>query len=99
MRALREWILRFWAAVRPSRGDADLEEELRLHLELAAEDVRRTAPSAPPARAAVLRVGGVSHAMEALRDQRGVPFLDVLWQDLRHAARLLVKNRGSRSLR
>jgi predicted permease len=80
--------------MRPNRRDRDLEEELRLHLELAAEDVHRTIPSAHPARAAVLRVGGVSQAMEALRDQRGVPFLDVLWQDVQYAARLLMKDRG-----
>ena len=43
MATLREWVTRLWGTLRPSRRDAELEEELRLHLELAAEDERRRA--------------------------------------------------------
>ena len=39
MATLREWINRLWGALRPSPGDRDLEEELRLHLELAARQL------------------------------------------------------------
>ena len=41
MESLREWIVRLWGTLRPGRRDADLEEELRAHLELAAEHERR----------------------------------------------------------
>ena len=41
MRALREWLHRLWATLRPGRRDDDLDEELRLHLELVAEEARR----------------------------------------------------------
>ncbi|HEY7192474.1 MAG TPA: permease prefix domain 1-containing protein, partial [Gemmatimonadales bacterium] len=40
-RFLREWIHRLRGTLLPSRRDADLEEELRLHLALAAEEARR----------------------------------------------------------
>ena len=40
--ALREWASRLGGALGSRRRDADLEEELRLHLDLAAEDERRT---------------------------------------------------------
>ena len=41
MRILREWIHRLRGTLLPSRRDADLEEELRLHLAMAAEEARR----------------------------------------------------------
>src|SRR6185295_9990777 len=35
------------------------------------------------------RAGGIAQAMESLRDQRGLPWLDDLIRDVRHACRLL----------
>jgi predicted permease len=75
MRALREWIQRLLGTLRPSRRDEDLAEELRAHVELAAERGRRET--------------GASQAMDALRDQRGVPFLDNLARDVRYGLRVL----------
>lgn len=90
MATLREWVDRLRGSLRGGRPDAELEEELRLHLELAAEDARqRDASSEDAARAAAIGSGGVAQAMEALRDQRGLPWLDDLARDVRHAARLL----------
>jgi predicted permease len=80
MRALREWLFRLAATVRPSRGDDDLEEELRAHAALAAERGQRTA--------------GTAQAMEALRDQRGLSWLDDLRRDLRHGLRTLGREKG-----
>jgi hypothetical protein len=90
MASLREWIKRFWGTLRANRDDRDLEEELRLHLELAAEDALRrghTTERAP--RAARIHAGGVAQAMEALRDQRGLPWLDDLARDMRYGLRTL----------
>jgi predicted permease len=90
MATLREWINRLLGTFRARRTDRDLEEELRLHLELAAEDARHLGdPRARVVRAAGIRAGGVAHTMEALRDQRGLPWLDDLVRDVRHAVRLL----------
>jgi hypothetical protein len=82
--------VRLLGTVRPRRSDGDLEQEMRLHLELATEDERRRNPSSGVgARAAAIRVGGVAQAMEAARDQRGLPWLDDLSRDLRHGLRVL----------
>ena len=43
MTTLREWRSRLLNTVRPRRGTADLEEELRLHVDLATEDERNAA--------------------------------------------------------
>ena len=56
MRTLREWLIRFWGTLRPRRADADLEQELRAHLELAAEAAGRS-DEAGAARAAIVRAG------------------------------------------
>ena len=59
-------------------------------MEMATEDARRRGlGSAESARAARLKAGGASQAMDALRDQRGVPWLDDLARDLRHGLRML----------
>ena len=98
MGTLREWAIRLWGTLRPRRRDADLEEELRLHLELATEDERRRAGSSRASssndarRAAAIRSGGRAQAAEAIRDQRGLPWLDDLGRDLRYGLRGLRRN-------
>ena len=95
MATLREWVNRFWGMLRPGRKDRDLEEELHLHLELAADDERRRGHSPEGAeRAARIRAGSVVQAMEALREQRGLPWFENLARDLRYAWRMLAKNPG-----
>ena len=97
MATLREWVSRLWGALRGRRVDRELElaEELRLHLELAAEDERRRGLSPErAARTAVIRAGGVAQTMEALRDQRGVPWLEDLVRDVRFGSRVLARNPG-----
>lgn len=91
----REWLRRFAGTFRRGRTDHDLERELRSHLELAAEDARRrNIPNEAATRAARLRVGGVTQAPEAQRDQRGFPWLRDLAGDLRYAARTLTRAPG-----
>src|SRR5688500_15308991 len=96
MGTLREWIARLVGTLRRVRRDADLEEELRAHLELAAEDARRrgVAPE-HQARAVRRRAGGVSQAMDALRDRRGLPWADALASDIVFGWRQLIKHRVS----
>ncbi|HEX5474001.1 MAG TPA: ABC transporter permease [Vicinamibacterales bacterium] len=93
MGAIREWLDRLRGTFHPSRRDDDLEQELRLHAELAAEDARRRGHSPEHAsRVAAVRAGGLAASMERLRDQRGLPWLDDASRDLRHAVRLLRRN-------
>jgi predicted permease len=90
---VREWVVRVRGTLRQGRRDADLEEELRAHLALAAEDERRKQPSGQEERAAAIRAGQLTQGMEALRDQRGVPWLADLGRDLQYAVRTLRRNR------
>jgi predicted permease len=90
VRILREFLVRLTGTLRRSRPDHDLEEELRLHLDLAAEDEQRRGRTRhDAARAARIRAGGVAQALDAVRDQRGLPWLAGLPRDLRHALRAL----------
>ena len=84
MATFREWIARLCGTLGRRRGDADLEDELRSHLALADE----TAATAPAPGGALGR-RGVTPTMDALRDQRGLPWLDDLFGDLRYGGRLL----------
>jgi predicted permease len=91
---LREWITRLVSTVRPGRSDADLEEELRLHAEMTAEAARRRRGDAETqGLPAVVEAARVSSAMDAVRDQRGVPWLDDLLRDLRYGLRVLNRQR------
>jgi len=93
MAHLRAWLIRFWSSLKPRRGDEDLEAELRHHLELAAERERGRGVTADSARRrAALRAGPVAGSMEALRDQRGLPWLHDLMQDLRYGLRGLARS-------
>lgn len=88
MRTFREWVQRIVGTLRHRRHDSELEEELRVHMELAAEHARRHGDNPEDAvRAARMRAGGLTPAMEALRDQRGVPAVSGIGQDVRLACR------------
>ena len=95
MAVLREFWRRFRGALRRNPADHDLERELRFHLELAEEELRGQGHSrAEAARLARVRLGGVPQALEAMRDQRGLPWLDDLRSDARVAARTLLRSPG-----
>jgi predicted permease len=90
MATLREWVIRLWQTLGGRRTDADLEAELRAHLAIAADATQRNGDAPKAAgRAARLEAGGVPQTMEALRDQRGLPWLDTLARDSRYALRAL----------
>ena len=71
-----------------SRSEVQLDEELRSHLELLIEENLRKGMSPEEAHYAARReFGGVEQTKELYREQRGLPFLDALLQDLRVALR------------
>jgi putative ABC transport system permease protein len=86
---------RFFGLFRKRRLEKELDEELRSHVEMQVEENLKKGMSAGEARRAALRsFGGVEQAKEAYRDQRGLPFLETLFQDLRYGVRMLAKNPG-----
>ena len=94
MQVLREWLQRLLGTIRRSRTDRDLAQELELHMQLAKEDEERRGRSAVNAsREARLQWGGASQAMDALRDQRGVPWIGALSSDIVFGWRQLKKHR------
>jgi putative ABC transport system permease protein len=75
--------------------EAELDSELRTHLEMAAEENVRRGMSAEEARYAARReFGGVEQMKETYRERRGLPVIETFLQDLRFAARMLRKNPG-----
>jgi putative ABC transport system permease protein len=76
-------------------NEKELEAELRTHLEMLTEENIRRGMSPEAARQSARReFGGVEQTKETYREQRGLPFLEALWQDLRFAFRLLAKSPG-----
>jgi putative ABC transport system permease protein len=94
MRGILELVQRLKGLLRRSRSDADLAEELRVHLELAAEhELGHTEGPAAAMRRARVRAGGQAQAMEQLRDQRSLPSLEALAADVVFGWRQLVRHR------
>ncbi|HXJ94336.1 MAG TPA: ABC transporter permease [Terriglobia bacterium] len=90
IRWIRVAIARCLALAQRRRLDEDLDEELRTHLATLAEENVRREFSAEEAHYAALRMfGRVEQVREAYREQRGLPMIDVLAQDLRFALRQL----------
>src|SRR5258708_16395531 len=95
MRALRAWVLRLWAIARRDPRDAELREELESHLQMHIDDnLRRGMNPQEARREALMKLGGVAQIEESYRKRRGVPVVETLLQDLRFAARMLLKNPG-----
>jgi len=93
--SLREWTRRAWGALTRRRADDDLQRELAAHLVLAEDElVRKGHAPNEAARLARAAAGGRVQAIEALREQRGVPWLDSSMLDVRLAVRLLARNRA-----
>jgi predicted permease len=83
------------ALFRSRKLDADLDEELRAHIELAIEENRGRGMDEQEARTAALRAfGGVTQTRESYRVQRGLPWFEEVARDTRYAVRQLRKSPG-----
>jgi putative ABC transport system permease protein len=84
------------ALLRGGALDAELDEEMRHHLAMEADDIARLSgvPADEARRRALVGFGGVSRFQEEHRDARGIHWLEQALRDLRHAARGLLRSPG-----
>jgi predicted permease len=95
MSALREAMERIRSFFQKPQRDSDLDAEMASHLELATEEnLQKGMPADEARRQAMIRFGGVTQAKEQQREARGLPWLDVLMQDVRFTLRTLGRDRG-----
>ncbi len=87
---------RLSALLRKGELDREMDEELRFHIEMEAEELARTRGLSPQEarRQAMLAFGGMERVREEGRDARGVRMLEELLADLRFAARMCLKHTG-----
>ena len=83
-----------WARIRGAtsgpRAEDELREELESHVEMqTAENIRRGMRPDEARREALLASGGVSVAVDAVRDQRGLPWVAGIAHDIKFALRAL----------
>ena len=93
MRELRGWLMRLFGLFSRQQREHEFAEELESHLAFHIEDNLRAGLSPEEARRqALIKLGGVALTRERQREQRGLPMLETLWQDLRFGLRMLRKN-------
>jgi predicted permease len=86
---------RIRAFFQSSELDEDFDQEMESHLAMLAEDnVRRGMTPQEARRQARLRLGGRTQLGEAHREDRGLPVVETLLQDLRYAGRAMRRDRG-----
>ena len=90
MKQIRRALARIAGVFTKDRMDADLREEMEAHLEMeVAENVRRGMSPEAARRKALLSAGGMTQAVEAVRDQRGLPSIEGIASDFKYAFRAL----------
>ena len=92
---VRSFFHRLRSLFRREQLERDLSDEIAAHLAMHIDDNVRSGMSPEEARrAALLKLGGVEQTKESIRERRGLPLLESIWQDLRFAVRMLRKNLG-----
>ena len=90
MSYLRAALARIAGVFTGNRTDDELREELQAHLEMeTAENIRRGMPPDEARRQALIASGGLTQAADAVRDRRGLPWIESIAADVRYALRAL----------
>lgn len=78
-----------------TRLDRELDDELRFHLEMQAEDNRKAGMDPVEAgRAALRSFGGVATIKEDYRERRSLHWIETVARDIRHALRAMRRSPG-----
>ena len=92
---LKDFWLRVRALFRRKTVEAELDDELRFHLENEIEKYAQSGMRPEEARRrAQIELGGVEQVKEDCRDARGIGLLEDAWRDIRYGARMLRKSPG-----
>ncbi|MBV8906072.1 MAG: ABC transporter permease, partial [Acidobacteriia bacterium] len=87
---LADLVYRIRALFRRSAVEAEMNDELRFHLERQVNKYEASGlPHAEALRRARLTFGGMDQTKEECREARGVSFVETMIQDLRYALRLI----------
>ena len=90
MTQIRALLARIAGIFTRQQVEADLAEELQSHLEMAtAENIRRGMNPDEARRQAMLESGGLMVAAEAVREQRGLPWIESIAADVKYGFRAL----------
>jgi predicted permease len=99
MRKARAFLHRCLSLFRRNGWEQELREEMESNLELHIRDnIARGMSHEEARRQARIRMGSMDSVKEACREQRGLPFLEMLGADLRFSVRLLRKDFAFASL-
>lgn len=90
MKKLRRFLKRLTSWARTARDENRLQSEIEEHISFQiAENIRAGLSPGEARRQAVLKFGAVEAVKEDYRDERGLPLVEALWQDVRYALRRL----------
>jgi macrolide transport system ATP-binding/permease protein len=95
MSSVAAWVSRLGGLFHRERRDRELAAELEAHVQHETDELVRRGHSPDDARRfALAHAGGLEAAKDAYRDQRGLPAIDQLAQDVRYGVRALRRNPG-----
>ena len=93
MSRLKEWVARLLGSFR--RSHSDLDDELAFHRSMLEEKLKREGrPPSEARRMAAVQLGGTTQIAEAVDQQRGLPFVETLLQDVKYGFRVLRRAPG-----
>jgi putative ABC transport system permease protein len=93
MRGLSRIWLRLAGSLTLHRRDREIAEEFESHVQLLVdENIRRGMSLEEANRQARIRFGNMNSMQERYRDQRGLPFVELMFQDLKFAFRSFLRS-------